>query len=131
MKSKLLNPSSNFQYTKPQPSFMDGNPNVTQIFPPPDPSPPTYSIWKLNNTAGIFTNWVDNRYDVMYCFTPEKGQNPGVSLIQLALNSQGITEDYFVIKDTAYGNYADDIRRTGGGGVQKPDQKITTLLTSQ
>lgn len=73
-----------------------------------------------------FTDIVSNRYKVIYCNTES---NAPYSLIQAALNSQGIFDDYFLIKDTAKSDYSADIRKTGQGGVSNPDQKVCSLLT--
>jgi len=85
-------------------------------------------IYQLENTSQYFTNWVDERYKVLYCFNQgETGQGGQGSIIQKALNKMGITQDYFFIKDTGYSSYAKDIRQTIPG---EGKQKITTLLTS-
>jgi len=73
-----------------------------------------------------FTDLVSNRYNVIYCNT--QVEQP-YSLIQAALNSKGIFEDYFLIKDTAKSDYSADIRKTGLGCVSNRDQKVCSLLS--
>jgi hypothetical protein len=83
--------------------------------------------------SAIFTPLVSYRYNVLYCDTRVE---TSYSKIQAALNSQGIFDDYFLIKDTAKSNYPDDLKKTGNAIIQgqplnNPYQKVTSLLTAQ
>lgn len=83
-----------------------------------------------NPDQAIFNDVVSSRYKVLYCDTKA---GTGYSLIQAALNSQGITEDYFLIKDTAKSDYSADLLKTGVSSdtlpLSNPNQLATSLLT--
>jgi hypothetical protein len=92
------------------------------------------TVYEFNNIEtlnSIFTPMVSSRYNVLYCENVETNY----SKIQAALNSQGIFDDYFLIKDTAKSNYPDDLKKTGndikGQPVKNQNQKVTSLLTAQ
>jgi hypothetical protein len=91
-----------------------------------------YEFMSDNILQEIFTPMVLFRYNVLYCDTKV---DTGYSKIQAALNSQGIFDDYFLIKDTAKSNYPDDLKKTGnvivGDSLNNPNQKVTSLLTAQ
>lgn len=129
MFSKLIVHSVNPKYCRVQSSSnMKSDSNLQQI----DNIPGLYEL-KID-TAQIFTSLVANRYKVLYCDTKEPDYISGnFSLIQYALQSQGITENYYLIKDTAKSDYSVDLMRTGtvipGQGSRITDQLAISLLT--
>ena len=123
MFSKLINGNGDTKYCR-VPEDIESDTNIEKI---------KDRIYKLKNDTNIFTEWVDKRYTVMYCDT--RGTPYNSSLIQGALHSQGIDDDYFLIKDTAKSNYSNDIKNTGINDQNdtdpiNPNQTVTNLLTS-
>ena len=78
--------------------------------------------FKPDTISTIFKPIVSERYNVIYCNTDNETRK--YSLIQEALKSQGITDDYFLIKDTAKSKYSYDLTQTKG------NQTVTNLLTA-
>jgi len=126
MFSKLIKGDSDTRYCRVPEDIESDTNNIEKI---------KDRIYKLKNDT-IFTEWVDKRYTVMYCDTTGTSYNN--SLIQGALHSQGIDDDYFLIKDTAKSNYSNDIKNTGINEMNElndtdpinPNQTVTNLLTS-
>lgn len=80
----------------------------------------------------FFRPVVSSRYKVMYCDTqnlPGDIRFTDYSLIQAALRSQGIEEDFFLIKDTAKSDYAADLLKVGTGQFNQSTQCAISLLT--